>query len=72
MQTNSETGFMRLPDVLRVIPVSKTVWYEGIKAGRYPKPVKISPRCVAWRRSDISNLESRIASELSKNEQPIA
>lgn len=34
-----ETGFMRLPAVLAVIPVSKTTWWVGVKSGRYPKAV---------------------------------
>jgi prophage regulatory protein len=51
-----ETGFLRLPQVLRVIPVGKTCWWEGVKAGRYPKPIKLSPRCTAWRAEDIRQL----------------
>lgn len=51
-----ETGFLRLPQVLDVIPVGKTCWWEGVKKGRYPKPVKLSPRCTAWRAEDIRHL----------------
>lgn len=36
-----------------IIPVSKTTWYAGIKAGRYPAPVKLGPVTSAWRESDI-------------------
>ena len=51
-----ETGFLRLPEVLRFIPVCKTVWWEGIKAGKYPAGIKLSPRCTAWRAEDIRAL----------------
>lgn len=51
-----ETGFLRLPQVLSIIPVKKTCWWEGVKAGRFPKPVKLSPRCTAWRAEDIHDL----------------
>jgi predicted DNA-binding transcriptional regulator AlpA len=51
-----ETGFLRLPQVLSVIPVGKTCWWEGVKSGRYPKPFKLSPRCTAWRAEDIREL----------------
>jgi predicted DNA-binding transcriptional regulator AlpA len=51
-----ETGFIRLPQVLSVIPVSKTCWWEGVRSGRYPKPVKLSARCTAWRAEDIRHL----------------
>lgn len=51
-----ETGFVRLPQVLSVIPLGKTCWWEGVKSGRFPKPVKLSARCTAWRAEDIRNL----------------
>ena len=56
MDTIPETGFVRLPQVLSVIPIGKTCWWEGVKAGRYPKPVKLSARCTAWRAEDIRKL----------------
>jgi predicted DNA-binding transcriptional regulator AlpA len=51
-----ETGFLRLPQVLRVIPLGKTSWWVGVRSGRFPKPVKLSPRCTAWRAEDIRAL----------------
>jgi predicted DNA-binding transcriptional regulator AlpA len=29
-------GFLRLPEVLKLIPVSKATWWAGVKTGRYP------------------------------------
>ncbi len=55
-QSLPETGYIRLPDVLRLIPVSKSTWWVGIKAGRYPKGVKLSARVTAWRVEDICAL----------------
>jgi prophage regulatory protein len=51
-----ETGFVRLPAVLEVIPVSKSTWWAGIKENRYPKPVKLGPKITAWRVGDIRAL----------------
>jgi predicted DNA-binding transcriptional regulator AlpA len=51
-----ETGFVRLPQVLSVIPLGKTCWWEGVKSGRFPKPIKLSARCTAWRAEDIRTL----------------
>jgi len=51
-----ETGFVRLPQVLKVYPVSKSLWWQGIAEGRYPAPVKLSARCSAWRVEDIRAL----------------
>jgi prophage regulatory protein len=47
-----ETGFLRLPTVLTLIPVGKTTWWNGVKSGRFPKPVKLG-RITAWRAEDI-------------------
>jgi prophage regulatory protein len=49
-------GFVRLPTVLSVYPVSKSTWWEGVRSGRYPKAVKLGPRTTAWRVSDIRAL----------------
>lgn len=51
-----ETGFVRLSQVLNVIPVGKTCWWEGVKSGRFPKPIKLTERCTAWRAEDIRQL----------------
>ncbi len=51
-----ETGYVRLPVILQHFPVSKSTWYNGIKAGKYPQGVRISERITAWRASDIRNL----------------
>lgn len=51
-----ETGFVRLPAVLNVIPVSKSSWWAGIKTGIYPQPVKLGKRTTAWRVEDIRAL----------------
>ena len=59
MKTQSilpETGFVRLPTVLALIPVSKTTWWEGIRKGIYPRPIKQGPRIAAWRVEEIRHL----------------
>ena len=57
-------GFLRLPQVLALIPISKSAWWAGCKSGRYPKPIKLGLRTTVWRASDIAALLER----LSKNE----
>ena len=61
-----QVGFVRLstilgnskaePPIIPLIPVSKSSWWEGIKKGIYPKPIKLSERTTAWRWEDIHNL----------------
>ncbi len=47
---------LRLSEVLKLIPVSRSSWYQGIKDGKYPPPIKLGPRTSAWRESDIMAL----------------
>ena len=66
MHQLQETGFLRLPQIIgnpkaqpptpAIIPVSKSTWWEGVKSGRFPKPVKLGPRVTAWRVEDIHAL----------------
>jgi predicted DNA-binding transcriptional regulator AlpA len=73
--TIPEIGFVRLSEVLMVIPVGKSSWWAGVKSGRYPKGVKLSARCTAWWAEDIRNLiiqlsgqtnEERLSGTISK------
>lgn len=51
-----ETGFVRLPIILKIFPVGKSTWWQGVKDGKYPKSVKLSERTTAWRVEDIKSL----------------
>ena len=62
-----ETGFLRLAQVLDVIPLGKTCWWEGVKSGRFPKPIKLSERCTAWRVEDIRELIARLSKPSQQN-----
>ena len=57
--TLPETGFLRLKEILAPvgpIPVSKSTWWEGVKDGRVPKPLKLGTRITVWRAEDIHSL----------------
>lgn len=51
-----ETGFVRLPTILAVLPISRTTFLDGVRAGKYPKPVKPTPRTSMWAVEDIRSL----------------
>lgn len=55
-----EVGFLRLSDVLKIIPVAKTAWYQGVKEGRFPAPVKLTKRASGYRVGDIRALIARL------------
>ena len=45
-----------LSEVLERFPVSKSTWFNGVRNGRYPQPVRLGVRRVAWRQSAIDAL----------------
>jgi predicted DNA-binding transcriptional regulator AlpA len=42
-----------MPTIQPIIPISKTSFLDGVKTGKYPKPVRLGERTVAWRVADI-------------------
>lgn len=58
------TGFLRIWQIVGdkkrgippLIPISKSAWWDGVKTGRYPAPVKLSPRVTAWKAESIRAL----------------
>ncbi len=51
-----EAGFMRLPQILAIIPISRSAWWEGIRQGKYPRGVKLGAKTTVWRVEDIQAL----------------
>jgi prophage regulatory protein len=60
-KTNFSVGFLRLPDVLKIFPVSRSRWFSGVASGEYCQPVRLSARVVAWKKSDIEALCTRLS-----------
>ena len=68
-----ETGYLRLPQIVgkpatkttaaipALIPVSRSTWWAGVRTGRFPKPIKLSERCTAWKVEDILALIEQVA-----------
>ncbi len=48
-----ETGFLRQPQVLAFVPISKSTLWRRVEAGTFPAPVKLSPRVTAWRAEEV-------------------
>lgn len=57
-------GFIRLPQLLALLPVSKSTFWAGLKSGRYPlTPVKLSERCTAFRVEEVKALLEQLANQ---------
>jgi predicted DNA-binding transcriptional regulator AlpA len=51
------TGYMRQSQLIPAIfPFSSATLWRKVKAGTFPKPVKLGPRITAWRVEDIRKL----------------
>ena len=63
MDKLSETRLLRLrkiigdrntvPPIEALIPVSRSTWWQGVKEGRFPAPIKVGNRITVWRARDI-------------------
>lgn len=63
MHTLSETGYLRLPQIIgnpkanppipAIIPVARSTFLAGVKSGLYPRAYKLSPRVTVWKIEDI-------------------
>ena len=66
-----EEGYLRLPQILgnpkadppipALIPICRSSWWAGVRAGKYPAPVKLGPRTTVWKVQDIRALIERTA-----------
>lgn len=52
----SETGFLRLSQILQLIPIGRSTWWAGVKSGKYPKPIKLGAKTTVWKAEDIKLL----------------
>ena len=48
--------YLREPAILEIFPFGRSTWWRGIKEGRFPAGIKLSPRVTVWRASDIDAL----------------
>lgn len=45
--------FLRMPMVMRMTGLGRTTIYRLIADQKFPCPVRLGPRAVAWRRTDL-------------------
>ena len=55
----SPQRFVRLPQILSLIPISRSAWWAGIREGKFPQGIKLGSKTTVWRAEDIRNLIER-------------
>jgi prophage regulatory protein len=60
--------FYRLPQLKARLNVSGSSIWAWVKAGKFPKPIKLSENCTAWNAADVEHwaAERIAASQSSK------
>jgi prophage regulatory protein len=62
---------LREPEVQRTTGLSRTTRWRGVKAGTFPKPVKLTACTIGWYQTDLAHwlAERRAAAGLPEQEQ---
>jgi prophage regulatory protein len=50
---DNQVSLLRLPEVIGRVGLSRSTIYLYIEQGRFPKPIKLGSRAVAWNSEDI-------------------
>jgi prophage regulatory protein len=66
MNAIPSTGYLRINQILGnpktnpptppLIPICRSSWWQGVKDGRFPRPIKLGPKTTCWRVEDIRAL----------------
>lgn len=60
---NVNNEFMRLKQVLHVVPFSAATLWRKSKVGEFPAPIKLSANITAWRTEDVNDWIESIGEE---------
>jgi prophage regulatory protein len=62
MDTSTDT-FLRDRQVTEVTGVPRSTLYEMIDRGEFPRPIRLSPRIVAWSAREIADWQRKRVAE---------
>lgn len=48
-----ENRIVRLPEVERMTGLAKTTIHRWYRDGRFPRPLRLGPKSIGWRRKEI-------------------
>ena len=68
-QTINEDALLRISQVLELIPISRSAWWQGCKSGKYPQPIKLGPKTTVWTASAIAKTLRELTGEQQKAEE---
>ena len=58
-----QAGFLRVPQILKLIPIGRSTWWRWIADGKAPKGIKLGEKTTVWKAEDINALIEQLAKE---------
>jgi len=52
----SDKSFLRLAQILKLIPIGRSTWWLWVQTGKAPQPVKLGKKTTVWLYSEIERL----------------
>lgn len=59
-------GYLRVSQILSVIPIGRSTWWKWVADGKAPKPIKLGPRTTAWKAEDIAQFIKQLEEQGGK------
>jgi prophage regulatory protein len=56
----TEGRLLRLPEVLGLVPIRRSTLYRWVQEGKFPPPVRLGERAIAWKEVDVLAWQARL------------
>jgi prophage regulatory protein len=71
MYSKTTPQYLRVSDIVRnrktkdpgILPISPSTWWSWVKAGKAPKPVKLSPGVTVWNKEMVLAFAATLTDE---------
>jgi prophage regulatory protein len=63
---NQPVRFMRVPEVIRLLGITRNSLYDLIARGEFPRAVKLSYKLAVWPETDVINWQQQKIAEREK------
>ena len=64
-QSQQDSLLRVVPHITNRMGISRSGWWKGVKDGKYPPGIKLSPRVTVWRASEIDALIASLGKGVS-------
>jgi predicted DNA-binding transcriptional regulator AlpA len=54
---------LTVKEVMRIVNISRSTWWRGVKEGRYPQPIRLGTRTTRWSEEEIMDFISNLTND---------